>query len=233
MNNPLRILFIGNSYTYYNDMPSHFEKAAIANGRSVTVESVTKGGWTLEKMADPRDEAGQVVAEKLADGNRYDFVFLQEQSVRPASDPELFYDGVRALAPRIRAVGAKGILYQTWGSKKGHESLTLHGWTPEDMTRLLADSYTYIGKRCDLAVSPVGWAFLDIVQNHPGIDLFHADGKHPSPAGSLLALYCHYATLFSADPLSIDYIGGLASEEEAAILKKAAHDAVYAAKVSD
>jgi len=224
---PLRVLFIGNSYTYYNDMPSHFEKAAKAGGFDVTVESVTKGGWTLEKMADPLDEAGQVVAEKLADGAHYDAIFLQEQSVRPASDPELFYDGVRALAPRIKAAGAKGILYQTWGSKEGHESLLQHGWTPETMTRLLADSYSYIGKRCGFAVSPVGWAFLDVVDNHPDIELYDPDGKHPSPAGSLLALYCHYAAVFGTDPLDIAYTGGLCDEETASVLKQAAHDAVF------
>ena len=76
------VLFIGNSFTYYNDMPStYFLSLAAKAGYRVRVTAITKGGYTLEKFADPADEQGKRVAEALDAKNagKYDYVVLQEQ----------------------------------------------------------------------------------------------------------------------------------------------------------
>ncbi|MBQ2117839.1 MAG: hypothetical protein II192_02145, partial [Clostridia bacterium] len=76
---PLRVLFIGNSHTFFNDMPLLFAGIAAADGREITVESVTKGGWTLEKHANKNDECGKQI-DRLLREERFDFVILQENS---------------------------------------------------------------------------------------------------------------------------------------------------------
>lgn len=48
----MKVLFVGNSHTYYNDMPRIFASLARDNGHDVQVESVTKGGWILPDRAD-------------------------------------------------------------------------------------------------------------------------------------------------------------------------------------
>ena len=45
----LKVLFIGNSYTYVNDVPKLVESLAAADGNTVVHEQHTEGGWTLEK----------------------------------------------------------------------------------------------------------------------------------------------------------------------------------------
>ena len=81
------ILFIGNSYTFYNKMPTEiFAKIAEAEGYTLDIDSVTKGGYTLEKFADPTDEYGAKVESALSGDKKYDFVILQEQSLRPATE---------------------------------------------------------------------------------------------------------------------------------------------------
>ena len=91
------ILFIGNSYTYYNStVPTEFKNIAASAGYTVNVDSVTKGGYTLLKFADSQDNMGAQVHEKLST-KKYDFVFIQEQSHTPVTNRENFYAGARAL----------------------------------------------------------------------------------------------------------------------------------------
>lgn len=89
-----KVLFIGNSYTDYNDMPRQiFAAKAAAAGLAVEVTAVTGGGWTLSEFADPEDEVGCCLRD-VVEGQHYDYVVLQEQSCRPVEDPEKFFDGI-------------------------------------------------------------------------------------------------------------------------------------------
>jgi hypothetical protein len=60
------VLFIGNSYTYFNDMPSAiFAEMGKLQGFDLSVDSITKGGYTLESHADPSDPCGAQVEAVL------------------------------------------------------------------------------------------------------------------------------------------------------------------------
>lgn len=225
-NQDLSVLFVGNSYTYVNKLWDQLREVASSMGYRVSVDHVTKGGYRLCQMNDPENEYGAQVAQKLKE-NSYEVVFLQEQSHTPISDPENFYSAVRELCQKARAIGARPILYQTWGRKAGHEVLAEYGWTPEGMSRALSASYRAIGEETKATVSPVGDAFLDVYQNHPEIDLYHEDKTHPSPAGTYLAALCLFATLYRTSPVGVPYVFGVESDEEALILQKAAHRAVF------
>lgn len=221
-----KVLFIGNSYTNRSSLWNLVKSIAGGEGYTLAVDYVIKGGWTLLQMSDENDECGAVVDSKLKN-NEYDIVFMQEQSERPASSPALFYDGVRALNEKVKNAGATGVLFQTWGRKEGHATLTMNNWTPEQMTQMLAAAYEAIGDECGLTVSPVGSAFFDVYTNHPAINLYDPDLTHPSYAGSYLAALCHYAVIYGKSPIGVSYTYGVANAEEAKILQKAAHKAVF------
>ena len=65
----MNILFIGNSYTYYNDMPKMLESLARAAGFYAEVASVTKGGYTLARLASDDNENGRRVTAALTTGS--------------------------------------------------------------------------------------------------------------------------------------------------------------------
>ena len=115
----MNILFIGNSYTYFNDMPATLEALAQAAGQDAKVFSVTKGGYTLASLASDDNEHGARVSAMLAGEHKFDCIILQEQSVRPAIDRESFFGGIEALLTKIRRdqPGAEVVLYETWGRK--------------------------------------------------------------------------------------------------------------------
>ena len=220
------ILFIGNSYTYYNDMATaYFQKMAEACGYKVQVTTVTKGGHMLSKHADPADPYGEQVAAYLSTPGTYDYVILQEQSVLPVTDPVAFYGSVRNLAERIRAVGAKPVLYATWGRKKGCEKLAEIGMTNESMTWSIMAAYASIGKKLDIPVVPVGLAFLDVNTN-ADIELYDPDMSHPSAYGSYLAAMSLFSGIFGVVPDETSYKGNFTTEE-ARVLCEAAKKAVF------
>ena len=222
----LRILFIGNSYTHYNTMPTEiFAKILTAQGIKSTVKAITKGSYTLLQFADVNDEYGKQVHDYLA-ANKVDVVFLQEQSSRPASSPGLFFDGVRAFKEKLAAEKAEVILYQTWGRKEPHSTLTTNGWTHETMAYKLAAAYEAIAEEMGYHLSEVGSAFLDIYKNHPEINLYADDNTHPSPTGSYLISLCHYARLYGLSPIGVKYTAGL-NADTVKILQEAAHKAIF------
>lgn len=220
------VLFIGNSYTFYNDLEALVANVAASTGRTVRAERVVKGGHTLPKMNDPADETGAKVEEKLAGPERFDAVFLQDHSCGPIRDREGFFRAVRELSAKWKAKGARVLLYETWGRKDGSEVLDELGMTSEEMTKALAQTYREAGNAFSLEVSPVGEAFRDVYISHPEIGLYDQDRSHPSPAGSYLAALCHYGALFGVSPVGVPYRFGTASESEAHILQAAAEKAL-------
>ena len=226
--NPLSekdILFIGNSFTYVSDVPGTFEKIAKAAGHNVNVTSITNGGHYLYEHGNINDEYGAQVHAALAN-NKYDYVFIQDQSTNAIKDPESFYTAVRRMVRMVRENGATPILYATWGHKEG-SSYMLDGWTNETMTYDLAAAYTAIGEELDVLVSYPGLAFFDVHSNHGStINLYVSDNYHQSALGAYLSAMTHFAFVLDGNPLLNDY-NGTHDEATTKILKQAAYDAAY------
>ena len=213
------ILFIGNSYTFYNDMPTaYFATMAKAAGYQVNVQSITKGAYTLEKFANPKDPYGSLVANALSGTTKFDFVILQEQSARPATNPGAFYDGVRPLVEKIRGIGAQPVLYATWGRKEGSDTLEKNNMTSEEMTWKLASAYDAIAKELDIPVVHVGIAFRELYTGTK-LDLYNADKSHPSHIGSYVAALSLYCGIFGSDPADVPLTGPVEGEELTQVLE--------------
>ncbi len=220
-----RVLFIGNSYTYYNDLWDLFTQAGESLGYTITADHVTQGGYYLDQYLNEKDEFGIKMLQCFAK-NSYDVVFIQEQSTCPVQDYDRFEAGVKALDEKIRANGAKTILYQTWGRQTGSPTLIALGWTNQSMTQDLIAAYNRAAGEIGAMVSPVGAAFYEVYTTHSEIELYDPDTTHPSLAGSYLAALCHLATFTGADVREVTFDAGL-GEETASVLREAAHAAVF------
>lgn len=195
----MNVLFIGNSYTYYNDMPLLFERLANSNHKNVTVFSITQGGRQLESYTDTSD-ATTMALDALLERQTFDVCFIQEQSVMPASDYNRFIAGLDCVINKLVGRADRRILYATWGRKAGSPELAMHNWTTESMTQLLSNAYQKAAQLYGAEVSPVGINFLHITQRFPEINLYDDDLTHPSYRGSCLAALTHYYTLFTEFP---------------------------------
>jgi hypothetical protein len=194
---PLRVLFIGNSYTYFNNLPEIVTRLAdYGHQRKLETRMVAPGGWRLKDHWE-QGEALNAVRE-----GHWDYVVLQEQSTlgvnyylegkpRIAGD-EAFKPYAEKWAAEILKTGAIPVFYLAWARKA----------TPEDQAAL---NYAYISaaKENGARIAPVGIAWAQARQQQPALELYYTDGSHPSPAGSYLAGCVIYAALFHRSPVGL------------------------------
>ena len=221
----LKILFIGNSFTFFNDMPTkYFQSICGSEGYKVSVEAITNGGHYLSEFADVSDEYGKKVDKALRE-NKYDVVILQEQSGCPIADQSRFFGGVRDLAKKVKDNGAELYLYETWGYKEGYSKLVTHGGSTKIMEMKLRAAYTAIAEEVGAEVILAGVAMLDI-HTQGKIEVYKDDLFHPSAKGSALVAYTIFAKVFMHDPRTVAYTCGVGKTTSAA-MKEAAYKAVF------
>lgn len=186
MKNDHSILFVGNSYTFYWDMPTKlFLPLASAEG-NWQVTSVTHGGYHLEQFADPADEEGQNL-RKAIDGRHFDFVVLQDHSLSAVCYPGSLDRAVGKLLALLQPHADKFVLYATWGRQPGCPTLNELGLTSEQMADIIADTYDQVADRYGLRVAHVGKAFVQAHRLHPDWELYYEDMHHSSELGSTIA----------------------------------------------
>jgi len=174
----MRILMLGNSFTYFHDMPKILSALLPAQ-----VVSQTRGGAFLADQINPEDEMGAQTLRLLKE-EKWDYVVLQDHSRGPSHRKELFQQTVDQLCPLIRAAGAKPILYATWAYKEGTEKLASIDMTYAAFSDALYASYHEAAERNGALVADVGRAF-DALRHL--VSLYEDDDYHPSEVGSLLA----------------------------------------------
>ena len=190
----LRVLFIGNSYTYFNNLGDIVAGIAAVqkNGPRIVPTLAVHGGITL------RWHLENGPAMSLLESGGWDYVVLQEHSLLGADtnrQPPVmggaanFHESTRELVRRIRAVKAEPILFMTWARRDHLEQ-----------QKDLANAYIQIGKELGVTVAPVGLAWTEARRRWLSMDLHIWDESHPTPYGSYLAGCVLYASLTGMKP---------------------------------
>jgi hypothetical protein len=220
----LHVLFLGNSYTYVNNLPQVIHDIAITTGDTLIFDSNTPGGYTLQQHL-----TDSISLNKIMLGN-WDYVIMQEQSQLPSFEDYDDYYAYR-LCSIIQQYSpcARSMFYMTWGRKNG-DALNCPVWPPvctyEGMDSLLRISYLEMAGNTKSEVSPVGEVWNYIRHNYSLIELYQADESHPSLAGTYAAACSFYSSLFRKDPSLTTYDYSL-SASDAAQIRLAAKSIVY------
>lgn len=206
------ILFVGNSFTFFNDLPGMVRTMAAAAGMELLTDSVTRGGAYLHQFIDPADPISAQLEEKYRE-RPWDIIVLQDQSINPALEREDFLSAVAALKAKMIANDAF-CFYQTWAYAEGSQHLEKYGITYDEMWRRLRDAYEEAAEQSEGVCVPVGDAFLTSTIRCPELSVYGEDGKHPSVAGTYLAACLFLKLLTGQTPLMFPGTDGL--DEEAA-----------------
>jgi hypothetical protein len=185
------VLFIGNSYSF--GVPKMFEELAQQNGKKVHVESCTNGGWTLKKHSGHRS-----TLKKLRE-RKWDVVVIQEFSLgadySESRRRSKMYPCVRFFVNEAQAIGARPILYQTWGRRDGRS-----GWKGDDfyqMNERIRVGYAGAAENAGgIDIAPVGDAWEAEFRKGHGEKLFVEDGSHPSQFGDQVSAKVFYEVIF-------------------------------------
>ena len=190
-----RVLFIGNSFTFYN---GGIDAQLVHLAPSSVTSTIAVGGYTLERHFQEG-----TVPQTIRDGH-WNYVVLQEQSQLPVINPGMFRQGVTELDRVIVASGAKAVLLMTWQRPDSvSEGVT---------TANLAAAYDAVGADLGIKVAPVGQAFADALAQRPDLLLYSQDG-HPTMDGTYLAACVVYETIYGRSPVGLTYADSSISPE--------------------
>lgn len=177
---PAQVLYIGNSYTFYHDMPATVSAMGDAEGspREIEAKVIAVSSATLQGHW----ETGTVLSALRA--QKWDYVVLQEHSLGALEDKEQMYKYIRLFDKEIKRSGAKTVLLLTWARRD----------SPENQAVIDA-AFGAIAAETGALVAPAGPAWQIARRSAPELALYDQDGSHPSRLGSYLAACVLYITL--------------------------------------
>ena len=174
----MRILMLGNSFTFTNNMPQ-----MLADLTGAEVVHHTRGGARLSEQLNPNTKLGGRTQVALQNG-KWDYVVLQEMSHGPITAPKSFFSSVEQLCRQIQANGAVPILFATWAYQRGGAKLMDKGWDYDEMAQKLSEAYHRAAQENNALIADVGRRFYELSDTR---NLYATDGVHPSELGSHIA----------------------------------------------
>jgi len=221
------VLFLGNSYTYGNNLPTLLQQMATSTNDVLVQDSNAIGGFRFMDHV-----TNQTSLTKL-NANHWDYVVLQEQIQMPAFPLGYVNQNVFPYATQLVALAKQNyacavpIFFTTWGRKNGDPQICLNGQcTYTVMDDLLQQRYRTMAETNKGVISPVAQVWRYLRANHPNIELYTTDESHPSLAGSMVAAYTFYVAIFKKDPTLVTFNSTLAPTT-ANILKNAVKTVVF------
>lgn len=212
--NPASAIYIGNSFFYFNNgiishvgqfirlgMPDHKHRQTM-----VTISGSGFDWHDVDSYFRPKGigtysfDANNNVVFNDPNQKLFELAIMMDCSQCPihSTMKTVFRNYAKKHADSVRKHGAKPVFFMSWA----------YADKPE-MTRELAEAYTGAANDNDAFVIPAGLAFARSIAKMPGLNLYIADKRHPSMAGSYLAAAVVYASLFKKSPVGIDYTAGL------------------------
>ena len=194
----LRVLWVGNSFSYCNDLPGMVQKIASTQKVKLSCTRFLKGGERFSGHLKNKK-----LLQAIADGG-WDDVVLQEQSTAPAMPTgqvaREVYPAARTLDSLVHAASpdARVIFYMTWGHKYGNrkpvaEYPLSNGY--EGMQERLKTSYLEMAYDNGAWCAPVGMAWRAVRSERPDCILYRPDCYHPAVPGSYLAANVIFTTI--------------------------------------
>lgn len=212
---PKSVLWVGNSFFYYNNsMHGHVGQllsAAKVTGVRQTSATISGSGINWHDVS-AHFKPGGVASYSFVGDNEvrfntfdkpFDAVIMMDCSQCPIH-PQLqsvFHDYAKRHSDTVRANGAQPILFASWAYQDKPE-----------MTQTLLAEYVKAGKANNAAIIPAGLAFANSIRSRTDINLYVADKRHPSLAGTYLSACVVMASVFKQNPVGNTYTAGLPAD---------------------
>ena len=176
----MKVLFLGNSHTFYNDMPQIFANMCKERGKDVEVAmqahpGVTYG-WHYSQFTELRFA--------LMYGG-FDYIVMQQAAHSPCPEKEETLRDGKMIIDLARKCGVTPIQTMPWAEKRD-----------PDHQKGMYDIYNTLSKEYGVKLTVAGNVFEDVFYNHPEINMYWNDGEHASPYGSYTIAMAAYAAIF-------------------------------------
>ena len=213
----LSVLFIGNSYTSYNNLPLLVKNLSTSAGKTLNIDSNMPGGYLMSSHLNDA-----TTLSKISQGN-WDYVILQEQSQSPTIDYYRYNDMYPAMTDLKSVIEqynpcAKIITYMTWGRRFGGQQCDPSGTycSPvftnfNHMQDSLTSAYLEISEQLNIQCAPVGVTWQNIL-NDTTLVLHSGDNSHPNIDGSYVAALSIFSSIWKQGTSGLTYTAGLSNQ---------------------
>ncbi len=225
-NSKVDVLFIGNSYTIYNDMPLMFEMFCRKAGDDVYIDNCSVLGASLDYLSRIQ------IVEDMIKSKNWDYIVLQSSPVNMA-DSSMFSQEFITLQ-RLKEIiisnnsNTKIIYPMLWSPRYGATisgELLRETYSYNEFQEMIYNGNLFITDSMDILSAPIGWVWYYIVNNVSDIELYDDDGYHPSALGSYLCASVYYSLIFKKSSESINYYSNI-STAKAKLIQRASSDIV-------
>ncbi len=184
----MKVLFLGNSHTFFNDMPELFAQfAEKTTGEKPEVVMLAYPGRDLDWH---RKEYFAMRFNLMHGG--YDYCIIQ-QAAHPYPPIESTLKTGAEIIDLCHRCGVKPVVYMTWAEKR----------FPENQQKMI-DTCEKLASENNALLAPIGSVWQSVQQSRPDIELYHTDGEHAGPYGDFLiaAVFCKLLTGSISDEVS-------------------------------
>ena len=190
-----RILMVGNSFTFYYNLPITIEQFAKTKGLKWKINQSTASGATFKQHW--QNKKGLKTTQRLK-RKKYTQIIFQEHSTYPLTDIDTTQKYFKKLLKKV-PVNTKKHLYATWAYPKlqNKQNKAITSVTIEDALRS-------VSPQSDVSILPVGRAFDLFQSRYPNQTLFTSDKKHPNPIGSYLAACVIFSKISGLSSLGLN-----------------------------
>ena len=218
------ILFVGNSYLYYNDsLHNHVKRMAIERFPSYEEKFIYKSSTIGGARSWHHNFKHLLESKNIGVNESFDLLILQGGSAEPLSKNSrvIFNNTVKEVNEIAKEYGTKLALYMT------HAYVAPDKRYEANMINKISSMYINAGKENNAKVIPVGIGFENAYKENPNIQLHNLDGTHPSLLGTYLAACIVYGVLYDDSPVGIDYnYFGKVSDQDRIFIQKIAYETI-------
>ena len=242
----LNVLFIGNSLTYYHEMPQTLQMMLNETNPNIKIDQSTYPAYSLSQHLSRKTESTTehrvtTLTEKMIVEKDWDIIILQTGTVSVLI-PENRELKVNSAISRIKELATnkdcKFILFNTWPSKKEYpKKYCYSGYSIDKSIKdidycspimenleqeitAINESYNLVSKSNNIIKSDNGSKFYEIRTSHPEIELYE-DHIHPNKYGAFLNACVFYQMLTENKASELKYNGEI-EPKTAELLKQVA-----------
>lgn len=228
----VRVLFVGNSFTNFNNLPQVFQLLAGGAGKNVVIGAHMPSGISVgDTVQGAMAHMNNPALFNLIRNNTWDYLVLQDNQGRFARAYGVFSSASRVIEGHIRIRDsllhyhpcAKMIWFAGWAWKAGYPP---YANTGAGIIDNIYNNYRYLLDTASQVIAPIGCAWKRILINNPSIDLWSSDGVHPSLYGTCLTADVIYSTIFKSSASQSTYTASGLTVAQDSLFKNTAFQTV-------